>query len=166
MAQYPRTSPMNKGHSTSDGFSLIEVLVTLVIVAIGLISIAQLQLRSLQYSHASLQRTMAVVQANDLVERMWTGYCDTSGVLGDSDGPGAIFEDWATFHLTMQEEQRTMPAWDATLDASNAPIYELNIFWDERNIGRTLAVDDPDAERFSFQYFFRLIAPDNPGLSC
>lgn len=134
------------------GFTLLEVLVTLVVVSIGLISIAQLQTRSLQYSHASLQRTIAVVQANDLVERFWTGYCDANALAED----GPIFTDWETFHRNAQDQQNTLPNWTASLDADNAPIYRLDISWGERS-------EDEDP---SFTYFFRLIAPDNPGLSC
>jgi prepilin-type N-terminal cleavage/methylation domain-containing protein len=69
------------------GFTLIEVLVTLVVISIGMLSVAQLQARALQHSHSSLQRTVAVVQANDLLERMWSGYCSP-------EFPNTIFTDW------------------------------------------------------------------------
>lgn len=138
---------------SSKGFTLLEVLIALIVVSIGFVSIAQLQLRSLQYSHASLQRTIAVVQANDLVERMWTGYCDFS-VLGTE--PEGIFDDWREFHLAQQINEGTLPEWDAELDADNAPLYALTILWRDRR----------EQDEMNFQYFFRLIAPDNPGLSC
>ena len=57
------------------GFTLIEILVALVILSIGLLGIAALQLRSLQSSHASFERSIASLQARDLVERMWAGIC-------------------------------------------------------------------------------------------
>ncbi len=138
---------------SSKGFTLLEVLIALIVVSIGFLSIAQLQLRSLQYSHASLQRTIAVVQANDLVERMWTGYCDFSVLATETEG---IFDDWREFHSAQQAAEGTLPAWEAELDAGNAPLYELNILWQDRR----------EQDQMSFQYFFRLIAPDNPSLSC
>lgn len=50
------------------GFSLIEVLVTLVLISIGLLGMVALQGRSIQYTQDSVQRTTAAMLANDLVE--------------------------------------------------------------------------------------------------
>lgn len=50
------------------GFSLIEVLVTLVLTTIGLLGMVVLQGKSLQYSHEAASRETAVMLANELVE--------------------------------------------------------------------------------------------------
>lgn len=52
------------------GFSMIEVLVSIVVMAIGLLGLAGLQAQSLRGGHQSLMRTIATIQANDLLERM------------------------------------------------------------------------------------------------
>jgi type IV pilus assembly protein PilV len=52
------------------GFNLIEVLVTLVLFAIGLLGLAGLQTRSLSNTHASVYRTIASQQAYDLADRI------------------------------------------------------------------------------------------------
>ncbi|MBT8038761.1 MAG: type IV pilus modification protein PilV [Xanthomonadales bacterium] len=52
------------------GFSMLEVLITVVIVAIGLLGIAGLQITSSEYSQASLQRSQASTLARELFERM------------------------------------------------------------------------------------------------
>lgn len=52
------------------GFSLIEVLVTMVLVAIGVLGMVALQGRSIQYTQDSVQRNSAVTLANNLTEIM------------------------------------------------------------------------------------------------
>lgn len=52
------------------GFSLIEVLVTLVLVTIGILGMITMQGRSIQYTQESVQRNAAVDLTNQLVEIM------------------------------------------------------------------------------------------------
>ena len=124
------------------GFTLIEVLVTLVVISIGLLSIAQLQTRAMQQSYSTLQRTVAVVQANDLLERMWSGYC--SDAFWDD-----IFDDWDDDHTPTA----LLPGRTATLDET-ASVYTLEISWDDP---RARDVTEP-----SFTYIFRMLDPDTP----
>jgi len=53
------------------GFHLIEVLVAVVILSIGLLGIAALQVQGLRYNYGSFSRSQAVVIANDLAERIY-----------------------------------------------------------------------------------------------
>src|SRR5690554_4914584 len=52
----------------SKGFSLIEVMVTLVLTTIGILGMVAMQGRSLQYTQDSVQRNAAVMLAGDFVE--------------------------------------------------------------------------------------------------
>jgi type IV pilus assembly protein PilV len=52
------------------GLSLVEVLVTLVLVSVGLLGIAGLQLTSVQNSNSSTQRFQATLLAEEVLERM------------------------------------------------------------------------------------------------
>jgi type IV pilus assembly protein PilV len=52
------------------GFTLIEVLVTLLIVAIGLLGLAGLQVTGLRSNLSSEARSQASLLANDIIERM------------------------------------------------------------------------------------------------
>ena len=52
------------------GFTLIEVLITIVLLAIGLLGLAALQAHSLKNSHGSAYRTIASQQAYDMADRL------------------------------------------------------------------------------------------------
>jgi type IV pilus assembly protein PilV len=52
------------------GFGLVEVLVSMMILAVGVISFAGLQLRAVQTSGDSYNRTQAMAIAQDLAERV------------------------------------------------------------------------------------------------
>lgn len=52
------------------GFTLIEVLVTMLILAVGLLGIAALQLKGLQFNHDSALRSQISNLAYDIADRM------------------------------------------------------------------------------------------------
>jgi len=54
----------------SDGFSLLEVLIAVLILALGILGAASLQLSALRYHAGSLHATQASLLANDLLERL------------------------------------------------------------------------------------------------
>ncbi|MHB0766678.1 type IV pilus modification protein PilV [Stutzerimonas sp. NM35] len=54
--------------SNNRGFSLIEVMVTLVLTTIGILGMVAMQGRSIQYTQDSVQRNTAIMLASDLVE--------------------------------------------------------------------------------------------------
>lgn len=57
-------------HSSSRGFTLIEVLVSLIILSIGLLGLGLLQARSLQTSFSANQRTVATNLAYQMIDMM------------------------------------------------------------------------------------------------
>lgn len=56
--------------AASGGFSLLEVLIAVLILAIGILGAASLQLSALRYHSGSLHATQASLLANDLLERV------------------------------------------------------------------------------------------------
>lgn len=52
------------------GFSLIEVLIALVVLAVGLLGLALLQTMNLRYTQSAQSRTMAVNLGNELLDTM------------------------------------------------------------------------------------------------
>jgi type IV pilus assembly protein PilV len=69
------------------GFTLIEVLVTLLIVAIGLLGLAGMQFKGLRNNIGSESRSQAALLANDIIERMRAnpmGVSDPTGVADNN----------------------------------------------------------------------------------
>lgn len=102
-----RPMPLS-AHQGTRGFSLIEAMVALLVLAVGMLGVASLQTLNLKHSHASFQRSVAVVQANDLVERLWVGIC---GLPGNSND---IRDAWRAEHATSLLDQ-----WQGDLDLLN-----------------------------------------------
>ena len=59
-----------KSSATQKGFSLVEVLIALFILAVGILGIIALQLFARQNNFDAIQRTSAAALATDIVERM------------------------------------------------------------------------------------------------
>lgn len=72
----PRGSSPRKARvvcARTAGITLIEVMVTLLLLAIGAMGSAMLQLKALQATHSAHQRTVASIFAADVAERLWQG---------------------------------------------------------------------------------------------
>lgn len=52
------------------GFTLLEVLIALLVLSIGLLGLAALQTLGLKFNHQSYQRTQAVFQTYDMIDRI------------------------------------------------------------------------------------------------
>ncbi|MBZ9566588.1 type IV pilus modification protein PilV [Modicisalibacter tunisiensis] len=130
------------------GFSLIEALVALLILAIGLLGVAGMQLKALQSTHMGYQRTIATLAAQDLQERLWRGLAD------DSACPDPSSTDWKA-----QMKDKWAPEWGqwlpgigenpVSLGGGNC-VYDISVSWDE---GR--ATPD-ESNRQAFDYTVRL----------
>lgn len=83
MTQMKITSPVNNTIQ-SQGFSLVEVLVALLVLSIGLLGLAALQTTSLQYNTGSYLRTQATFLAYDIIDRMRAN----STAVVNADGTG------------------------------------------------------------------------------
>ncbi len=57
-------------HKNLKGFTLIEVLVALLILSIGLLGLAGLQVSGLRSNHSAYVRSQAVMLAQDMADRM------------------------------------------------------------------------------------------------
>ena len=58
----------------SAGFSVIEVLVALIVISIGLLGLANLQLAGLRQAHSAMLHTQATTLAHDVIDRMRGNY--------------------------------------------------------------------------------------------
>ncbi|MEB0044615.1 MULTISPECIES: type IV pilus modification protein PilV [unclassified Pseudomonas] len=61
---------MRRGKRTQEGMTLIEVLVALVILTVGLLGAAAIQLKALKYTDSSLMTSQASFIAYDMMDRI------------------------------------------------------------------------------------------------
>lgn len=98
-----------KQMSPQRGFTLIEVMVVFFVLSVGLLGMAALQMRSMQYGQEAFMRSQATVAAYDMLDRMRLnrkvavvdeGYDVAYGVTA-APGGGAIETadvlEWTTF---------------------------------------------------------------------
>jgi type IV pilus assembly protein PilV len=64
----------NQAKKLSAGFTLLEILIALLIVSIGLLGVATLQIRGQQFNQVSYFRTQATLLSYDLMDRIRTNY--------------------------------------------------------------------------------------------
>jgi type IV pilus assembly protein PilV len=80
-----------------NGFTLIEVLVTVIVLAIGILGLAGLQLAGMRSNFSAYQRTQAILAASDLIDRMrvspaaFTGAAYSTSTATEIDA----FDRWA-----------------------------------------------------------------------
>ena len=98
------------------GFSLIEVLVALVILSVGLLGVAALQLTSLQTNREAYLRTQAVIAGTDLLERM------------RANKPAALSGDYSTSVGTMPTGSKNCSTLGAACTTTEMAAYDL-IAW-------------------------------------
>ncbi len=141
------------------GFTLIEVLVTLVVLAIGLLGLAGLQASSLKHNNNAYQRTQATFLAYDILDRMRANpmgiengdydNIDTGG--GPLTDPGCIdtrcdpvtltasdIFEWANRLATILPSGRGV----ITGNGANAP-FTVTVMWDDMRTGATGTNCDP-----------------------
>ena len=77
------------------GFSLIEVLIALVVLAFGLMGVAAMQMKALQSATEGYQRSIAVVAAVDAQERIWNLLASDSNCEAIKESTvSALKDDW------------------------------------------------------------------------
>ena len=131
-------------HSRQTGFSLVEVLITLVIMSVGMLGIAGLYVQSMQAGRTSMFRHHAVTLAGDVADRIRANpraaaaYQDDVGannncVLGGIDcNPTAMAAN--DIFLWKAQAAETLPGGDVTIVLDNAvipPTYSITVSWNE-----------------------------------
>lgn len=66
----PNRAGLKRKHRAQHGATLIEILITMLIVAIGLFGVAGMQLASTKYQQVSTMRSLALTQTEVLIEKM------------------------------------------------------------------------------------------------
>ncbi|MDR5865963.1 type IV pilus modification protein PilV [Halomonas koreensis] len=105
----------------ASGFSLIEVLVALLLLSVGVLGLAGLQLESLQSSHVAYQRAIASLAAQDAQERLWLAFADkTERVESDEANCPTSAEIDATMGAPLADMSPWRDAWKDRLPGLGA----------------------------------------------
>lgn len=85
------------------GFTLLEVIIAVLVLSVGLLGIAGLQLKALQGAHLAYQRTVASLAAQDARERVWYKLAarienEADTVCPPEEDLTAITEDGSDWH--------------------------------------------------------------------
>lgn len=98
--------------TNSRGFSLIEVLITILLTTVGILGMVALQSKSIQYTHDAVNRNAAVTLSNDLIEIMRSHRDE-------------LFNSKPPIEYSYTELKQTTPIYNAsgrfTLNATNCP---------------------------------------------
>jgi type IV pilus assembly protein PilV len=79
------------GRGRSAGFSMIEVLVSLIIIVIGVLGMVALQSKAIPYTQDSVQRNTAIMLVDDLVEIIRSAPADCTTANSCLKSPGDPF---------------------------------------------------------------------------
>ncbi len=80
----------------SAGFSMIEVLVSLLITVVGVLGMVALQSKAIPYTQDSVQRNTAIMLVDDLVEIIRSAPADCTTANSCLKAPGSPFPDPAS----------------------------------------------------------------------
>lgn len=93
----------------SHGFSLIEVLVTLLLTSVGILGMAAMQAKGIAYTQDSIQRNTAAMLADDLMEIMRADRDRVIGVNGMPRATSGYYKDSGSFSGENNSECATLP---------------------------------------------------------
>ncbi len=95
-------------HSRARGFTLVEVMVALIIIAIGTLGIAKMQALALSNTNASRTRALAAIEASSLAAAMhvnrayWASYLSAPGnIQVATAGTGSVTSDAAAMQTAL-----------------------------------------------------------------
>lgn len=161
---------MNKINSQL-GFALLEALIAMFITAGVLLGLGVLHIKSVQQSALTTQRTIATIQANDLIDRMWASICsldDGTTGLPTEDTIKPIREQWekrwkvenneeSAFVKGLTAEQialhNRMNGWSGNLEIEDATKrrYKITIQWENKK-AKWYEANPADKESFIYHF--------------
>lgn len=121
------------------GFSLMEVLVALLVLAIGLLGLAALQARGVKFNHDAYLRSQATYLAYEIMDLMRANATNASAYVAAGD-PGGTCDPKASGRTNdlacwYDALQATLPAGDASVAANAASEnqFDVTIRWQARD---------------------------------
>jgi type IV pilus assembly protein PilV len=130
----------------TDGFTLVEVLVALVVMSVGMLGIAALYLEGLRAGRTALYRTTAITLAADMADRIRANR--NAGLAYAGTGPGAAggcvngnldctaedlaADDWFDWSNRLAAQLPDGATGEVVVDAAAPPAtYTITVAWPE-----------------------------------
>ena len=151
------------------GITIIEVLIAMLILAIGLLGMASLQVRAVQDTTNSSFRSIAIYYANDMADRMrankdavaaggynvHTGGSDKSGtclaVAGCDSANMALHDKWEW----QQNIAAALPAGRGEISVATG-VYTVEVFWTDRVSQSTAGGVNAGTDETSVSFVFEI----------
>jgi type IV pilus assembly protein PilV len=137
---------MKSMRATSQGFSLIEVLIAMLILAVGILGAGAMQTVGMQVTQGASYRSQAVILASEMVDRMYSNravaasypVADTSAVVVAA-APGCLIAavgcspaDIATADISNWADRiKALPGGTGTIQQQANGDYIVRISWNE-----------------------------------
>ena len=146
----------------SQGFTLLEVLIALVIFSFGLLALAALMAKGLQYNTSALHRSYASSQAYDMADRMRANH---EGIVkehydeinGSETDPGCITSGCNPAQMAQHDgwewnsvNADVLPSGSGTV-ARSGTTYTITLTWDDDRDGDADVCPEPGCFVFEFQ---------------
>lgn len=137
----------------TSGFSLIEVLVALLVLSIGLLGLAALQVTGIRFNHQSYQRTQATVLIYEIVDRMRANPqalgsyviaigAGTPTAATNCDTASCSITDLATYDLNRWRTAiNTAIGSQASSIQQNGALFTITIQWTEHDMTLSQTLD-------------------------
>lgn len=158
------SSIITLGIKKSSGFTLLEVMISMVIFSVGMLGLAGIQAIALQNNTTAYMRTIAMQQSYNMADLLrssanFDGVVDStfdsvSTSIGSDPTKDCIADDTATnctttelavfdiFHWKTRMDKE-LPSGKGTVE-KDGDVYEIIIMWDEKRTGAT--GEDCDAD--------------------
>lgn len=148
-------------HRAQRGLTLIEVLVAVLVIAIGLLGFAGLQATSLRYNHGAYTSTQATTLAMDIADRMRAnpnaardGDYDLDFDDGTSGGSTVAENDLHAWRTTLAD---LLPEGTSAVDVDADGNARIDICWlDDRSQDAPALSADCSGDRKVFTYRTRI----------
>ena len=128
------------------GFTLIEVMVSIVLLTISMLGLAALQSSSIKFDHQAYLRSKSVILANDMIDRMRSNLsAATSGHYTVSPTPTSYTidcsllastcspEDLATYGLVKWNHlnSASLPSGRGQISSTSVATFIVSVYWIE-----------------------------------
>jgi len=136
------TRPLHPNGARQHGFTLLEVLVAILVMALGVLGVLGLRMATLQHGGNANARVTASIQAADILDRMRANPARAAAGLyniGLDAAEPTAFESVADQDL--QQWRRALatrlPGGTGSVAVSAAGVAEVSIRWTERDTNRS-----------------------------